>query len=228
MAKNKYLIDEIEQKNIYTPIQSAKVRFNNSYVLKTLNSVFYQIYTQGTWNGKLLDAFKDQVNTKKLPFDEPKLKQGDLALKLYAFVVFAKKPENIAKFKESPFYSFLVTVLSGYTGMTQATDWVNFKKNAVDDDLLKNRVPFSAALKCYEIDKSIPIKINMNEVLNALFAKTSDGRYTFRTDLSNDEIAQLKEAAVEFVNYLQSLPRFKNNFDNEERKFMEGLDRERD
>ena len=171
----------------------------------------------------MLDAFKDQVDTKKLPFDEPKLKQGDLALKLYAFVEFTKKPENIRKFKESPFYSFLVTVLSGYTGLTQATDWVNFKKNDVDDDLLKNRVPFGAALKCYEVEKSIAIKINMNEVLNSLFSKTSDGRYAFRTDLSNEETAQLKEAAVEFVNYLQSLPRFKKNFENAERAYIQKL-----
>ena len=225
MAKNRYLIDEIEQRNIYTPVQAAKIRFNNAYVLKTLNSIFYQIYNQGVWNEKLNDAFKDQLDTKKLPFDEPKLKQGDLALKLYAFVEFVKNPENIAKFKESPFYPFLVTVLSGNTGLKQATDWVNFKKNDVDDDLLKNRVPFNAALKCYEVEKALAIKINLNEVFNALFSKTSDGRYAFRTDLSNEETAQLKETAVEFVNYLQSLPRFKKSFVNNERQYIDELER---
>ena len=119
MAKNKYLIDELEEKSIYTPIQSAKIRFNNAYILKVLNSVFYQIYTQDSWNGKLFETFQDQIDTKKLPFDEPKLKQGDLALKLYAFIEFIKKPENISRLKDSQFYLFLATVLSGYTGLKQ-------------------------------------------------------------------------------------------------------------
>ncbi len=226
MTSNKYLIDENEQKKLYTLKQCGRIKFNNFYIMNVLASIYYQVSNNNFWDGKLHNDFAEYINAKKLPFDDPNIKQDEIALKLYAFTIFIKKQENVVYFKKSPFYRFLVIVLSGYTGKNQATEWSKFKKNDLKDNPSFGDNSLTAAFKCYYLDDKPAIKINMTEIFNALFTKINDGRYIFRTDCNEQERVQLDEAAILFVKHLQSQERFKRNYYNEQRTYIEALENE--
>lgn len=226
MTSNKYLIAENEQNKLYTLKQCGRIKFNNFYIMRVLASIYYQVSNNNFWDGKLHNDFAEYVKAKKLPFNDPNIKQDEIALKLYAFTIFIKKQENVLYFKKSPFYRFLIIVLSGYTGKNQATEWSKFKKNDLKDNLSFGDDSLAAAFKCYYLDDEPAIKINMTEIFNALFIKTSDGNYIFRTDFTEQERAQLDEAAILFVKHLQSQERFKRNYYNEQRAYIEALENE--
>lgn len=197
------------------PDRMRAIKFNNIFIFSTFDQFFNEEFPNTPVMQKYMPTILsgNLARTDKITGYNSK----NLGEKLRFLVkTCIKSPEKLKMFKNSFFAQSVLTILSnGCTGgwANEQERWPSYKN--LGDPFVAGMNTINGALKCYLNDPTVPVGIDVANLIDGIIKKDANGNYKIIADFDDiEKKEEMVEAMTAYVNLLKSTKRFKECYNN--------------